>query len=143
MKSQITEKVLDHVVCKEVDRIYKDVIKTVYVCDICGSKTNAATTCLGCNRDFCFTCADHYHDSDVMTHSEFGVGTPEDCWDGGYEPASEDYRIIHLHLCKSCKENPPEKIRILIGHIKDLRAHKRLAYKTEDMIIDEIKTLEK
>lgn len=143
MRSQITEKVLDHVIFTGRQEVYKDVIKNTYVCDVCGKETNGVSTCLGCDKDFCYTCADHYHDSMAMIHREYEVGSAEDCWDNGYEPASEDYRFIKFHLCRSCCTNPPKKISLLIGKIKELEQIQRDKERVTNEIIDEVEKLEK
>lgn len=138
MRSKITEKVLDRIIYKEADKTYKEITKTEYTCDKCGRKTQAVTTCLGCNKDFCYSCVDHYHDSDKMTHKQFVVGSCDiDC-----ETVSDDYRIAKLHLCKYCSESPPEKLMNLYLDQEGLKYHLEKVVKFKGKIIDEIKRLE-
>ena len=114
MKKTIQVKVLDRVnttptIVDIETKVYKTVSKTVDVCDKCGRgySDENCPTCLGCGKTLCYIC----NRSEDLEMIQLWVGTQEECGDNYHIEGSDDFDTEHFYLCRSCKENPPEKIK--------------------------------
>ena len=111
MKKTIQVEVFDRIEEKPITmrtKIYKTTEKEVDACDQCGKAFSGdIPTCLGCGKVLCYIC-DRTEDLELI---QLWVGTQEEYGDNYHIEGSDDFDVEHFYLCKSCKENPPEKIK--------------------------------
>jgi len=111
MKKTIQVEVFDRIEEKPITmrtKIYKTIEKEVDACDRCGKAFNGdIPTCLGCGKVLCYIC-NRTEDLELI---QLWVGTQEEYGDNYHIEGSDDFDVEYFYLCKSCKENPPEKIK--------------------------------
>jgi hypothetical protein len=91
-------------------KIYKEIEKEVDACDICGKAEQDIPICLGCGKVVCYLCnRDHIY----LDQIQLWVGEQEESGDNYFTPGSDDFDTEHFYLCKSCQENPPDKIAFM------------------------------
>jgi hypothetical protein len=117
-----------------------DVPRIVWDCDFCSRGSgDRMTSCLGCEKHACDFCK-------ILEEYGFEVGDPGysgDCYSGNDTPASDDHRTGYFYLCPECRENPPEKIRDLMSHMRGLTDLEVVVKEITNIILDEIERLKK
>jgi recombinational DNA repair protein RecR len=139
MKKTIQVKVLDHIEETPTSivvqtKVYKTIDKEINVCDKCGRgySDDNCPTCIGCGKTLCYICN---RDED-LEQIQLWVGIQEEYGDNYYIEGSDDFDVEDFYLCKSCKENPPEKIKFWNKQKKIENLEDQIKKITQEMIME-------
>lgn len=135
-EDKVKTKVIVPEVPAVVERTIVKVPRTVWDCDYCEKKSgDRMAECFGCSKTACdWGCREKQ-----LEEFNFSVGYPG-CYD---EPAFDDYRFEYFYLCKTCRENPPEKIKILMEYYRNLEDIWKEEKELTNIILDEIERIKK
>jgi hypothetical protein len=95
--------------------------------------------CLGCGKTACYKCQDR----ETIEALCFEIG------DSSYDPyiigahESDDFRQGSFYLCKDCRRNPPEKIKMLMKYVTNLEDLWKEEYDLKIVVMNEIEKVEK